>query len=85
VQCGGESLTCGAEVLRHGAVILKGHKPATNDEGETSCLNVAAKQKGRGSQNNSNKKQKTARNSQFIHTKRVRIHKAEVCSLSQKG
>jgi len=84
VQCGGESLTCCAEVLKHGAVILKGHKPAAND-GETSCLNVAAKQKGRGSRNNSKKNQKTARNSQFIHTKRVRIHKAELYSLSQKG
>jgi len=45
VQCGVESFTCSVEVFKHGAGMLKGHRPAADDGEMTSWCNVAAKQR----------------------------------------
>jgi len=71
VQRGGETFTYRAEVAKHGAEILKGHGHAA-DDGKAPWRNLAAKQKDRHTKNN-DKSHKTARNNQFMHTKRTRI------------
>jgi len=59
LQCGGESFRSCAEVFKHGAGILKGHRPTADDGEETSWPIVAAKQKNVAAKNNNNKKHKT--------------------------